>query len=238
MPITLRPDPRPPPPAVVPTRFGNAGGASCHFPFTFDGRSYSACTTDGRSDDLLWCSTTADFDSDRLFGFCPSESECGVPRRWGTPTTLEGPEPWVLIPALSLVLCGLQVTLLCSGPSFRICEMGRGGMEYTGGLWVNKLGVMCRPSQDSTRSTAMQTASPACFHSFLRAAPTPPAPQTVARMATAGAPPRPAMTRTNSMASAPPEVSLPHLPDSALVPETSTHQVVPPPVCRWSSGLL
>ncbi|KAM5220695.1 matrix metalloproteinase-9 [Hipposideros larvatus] len=58
---------------VVPTRFGNAGGASCHFPFTFDGRSYSACTTDGRSDDLLWCSTTADFDSDRLFGFCPSE---------------------------------------------------------------------------------------------------------------------------------------------------------------------
>ncbi|XP_058143139.1 matrix metalloproteinase-9 [Dasypus novemcinctus] len=58
---------------VVPTRFGNADGAACHFPFTFEGRSYSSCTTDGRSDDLPWCSTTADYDTDRRFGFCPSE---------------------------------------------------------------------------------------------------------------------------------------------------------------------
>ncbi|KAF4023710.1 hypothetical protein G4228_015639 [Cervus hanglu yarkandensis] len=58
---------------VVPTYFGNAKGAACHFPFTFEGRSYSACTTDGRSDDILWCSTTADYDADRQFGFCPSE---------------------------------------------------------------------------------------------------------------------------------------------------------------------
>ncbi|XP_077023905.1 matrix metalloproteinase-9 [Tamandua tetradactyla] len=59
---------------VVPTRFGNADGAPCHFPFTFEGRSYSACTTDGRSDGKPWCSTTADYDTDRQFGFCPSES--------------------------------------------------------------------------------------------------------------------------------------------------------------------
>ncbi|CAK6447873.1 unnamed protein product [Pipistrellus nathusii] len=58
---------------VVPTFFGNADGAPCHFPFTFEGRSYSACTTDGRSDSQLWCSTTADYDTDRRFGFCPSE---------------------------------------------------------------------------------------------------------------------------------------------------------------------
>ncbi|KAF6284549.1 matrix metallopeptidase 9 [Rhinolophus ferrumequinum] len=58
---------------VVQTHFGNAGGAPCHFPFNFEGRSYSACTTDGRSDDLPWCSTTANFDVDHLFGFCPSE---------------------------------------------------------------------------------------------------------------------------------------------------------------------
>ena len=60
---------------MVPTYFGNAKGATCHFPFTFEGLSYSACTTDGRSDDMLWCSTTADYDTDRQFGFCPSESE-------------------------------------------------------------------------------------------------------------------------------------------------------------------
>lgn len=66
---------------MVPTRFGNADGAPCHFPFTFEGRSYSACTTDGRSDNMLWCSTTPDFDTDRRFGFCPSESEFGILER-------------------------------------------------------------------------------------------------------------------------------------------------------------
>ncbi|XP_054996026.1 matrix metalloproteinase-9 [Sorex araneus] len=58
---------------VVPTRFGNADGAPCHFPFTFEGHSYTSCTTAGRSDGHSWCSTTADFNTDRRFGFCPSE---------------------------------------------------------------------------------------------------------------------------------------------------------------------
>ncbi|XP_049635156.1 matrix metalloproteinase-9 [Suncus etruscus] len=58
---------------VIPTRYGNADGAPCHFPFVFEGQSYTSCTTNGRSDDLSWCSTTANFDKDCQFGFCPSE---------------------------------------------------------------------------------------------------------------------------------------------------------------------
>ncbi|KAJ8393546.1 hypothetical protein AAFF_G00060190 [Aldrovandia affinis] len=59
--------------AVVKTRYGNAEGAMCHFPFLFEGESYSSCTTEGRSDGLPWCATTADYGRDKLFGFCPSE---------------------------------------------------------------------------------------------------------------------------------------------------------------------
>uniref|UniRef100_A0A8C6ZAC3 Matrix metalloproteinase-9 n=1 Tax=Nothoprocta perdicaria TaxID=30464 RepID=A0A8C6ZAC3_NOTPE len=57
----------------VKTRYGNAGGASCHFPFVFEGRSYSRCITEGRTDGLPWCATTASYDADKRYGFCPSE---------------------------------------------------------------------------------------------------------------------------------------------------------------------
>uniref|UniRef100_A0A3Q4AFX9 Matrix metalloproteinase-9 n=1 Tax=Mola mola TaxID=94237 RepID=A0A3Q4AFX9_MOLML len=58
---------------VVKTLFGNANGALCHFPFTFEGESYTTCTTKGRSDNLPWCATTADYNRDKKYGFCPSE---------------------------------------------------------------------------------------------------------------------------------------------------------------------
>nr|BAG16271.1 matrix metalloproteinase 9 [Rhabdophis tigrinus tigrinus] len=58
---------------VVKTHFGNSDGSSCHFPFTFEGKSYSTCTTEGRQDGLPWCATTPNFDQDKKYGFCPSE---------------------------------------------------------------------------------------------------------------------------------------------------------------------
>ncbi|XP_051887013.1 matrix metalloproteinase-9 [Pristis pectinata] len=57
--------------AVVKTHFGNANGDFCHFPFTFGGKTYKACTADGRSDGYVWCATTPDFDRDQKYGFCP-----------------------------------------------------------------------------------------------------------------------------------------------------------------------
>ncbi|MEQ2212608.1 hypothetical protein XENOCAPTIV_002311 [Xenoophorus captivus] len=57
---------------VLYTFDGNAAGAPCVFPFTFLGKEYDSCTTEGRNDGYRWCATTRNFDVDKKFGFCPS----------------------------------------------------------------------------------------------------------------------------------------------------------------------
>lgn len=56
---------------VMYTLLGNANGAACVFPFKFKDKWYADCTKDGSSDGWLWCGTTADYDTDKLFGYCP-----------------------------------------------------------------------------------------------------------------------------------------------------------------------
>ncbi|XP_006103121.1 72 kDa type IV collagenase [Myotis lucifugus] len=61
------------PETAMSTIGGNGNGAPCVFPFTFLGKKYERCTSDGRSDGKAWCSTTASFDDDRTWGFCPDQ---------------------------------------------------------------------------------------------------------------------------------------------------------------------
>lgn len=42
----------------------------CAFPFNFMKKSYSECTTEGRTDGKKWCATTNDYDKDKKWGFC------------------------------------------------------------------------------------------------------------------------------------------------------------------------
>ena len=55
-------------PCLTYTTGGNAQGAFCQFPFRYKGRAYYECI---RVDNKKpWCSTTADYDTEKLWGVC------------------------------------------------------------------------------------------------------------------------------------------------------------------------
>lgn len=64
---------------LVLTSGGNSNGQSCFFPFKYQSSTYDSCINDGTN---YWCSSTSDFDQDKIKGNCNPGNDVFLLKSW------------------------------------------------------------------------------------------------------------------------------------------------------------
>ena len=60
---------------TVYTLSGNDNHAPCVFPFIYDGMKFTECTYKGCKHNKVWCATTSNYDKDKKWGHCQTDSD-------------------------------------------------------------------------------------------------------------------------------------------------------------------
>uniref|UniRef100_A0A8D2J1B9 Fibronectin type-II domain-containing protein n=1 Tax=Varanus komodoensis TaxID=61221 RepID=A0A8D2J1B9_VARKO len=53
---------------------GSSNGKPCIFPFIYRNETYYNCTTENSENGLFWCATTANYNQDKEWSYCPDEN--------------------------------------------------------------------------------------------------------------------------------------------------------------------
>ncbi|XP_044300701.1 epididymal sperm-binding protein 1-like [Varanus komodoensis] len=133
---------------------GSSNGKPCIFPFIYRNETYYNCTTENSENGLFWCATTANYNQDKEWSYCPDENYNLPPLHLPSLSGESAPwseKPCLCIQTLSWMVPPRQiskVTIYPEGPQCSVPEViatlksGREICLDPTAAWVRKVMAM------------------------------------------------------------------------------------------------